>query len=239
MGLRQSPPGDRGDRGHIYWQHVSTPRGIKAWTAWIAGPVLWFKCHQLKRTKPCIEEITDGELECPWCAGGVPKHTMGYIPLYRELDAKPCYELLYDDAREDLDRLKLHERVMVGRGPGKTDTVYVMKCSVQTPVWQTRDPQRMRPADLTTSLLRMWAIPILIQWYSETERVSIPAPKATALTTDTAVTLPEAVAAKEVPPEDQGDVGPMYTAAMRRAKERSKAWVEDVKKGSSNGKKPH
>lgn len=177
MGLRQSPPGG-GPGRPTYWTHVRTPRGMKAaWHAWVAGPIHWYVCHDLKRTKPCVHQVTNGEVSCAWCDGLIPTSTKGYIPLYRYPDGKPVYELLYDDAREELDKLKLHERVMVFRGPLQNDIVHVLRLSEQSPAWQTSDAEKRGPRDITVSLLRMWKIPELIAWYNVTEARNVPQPK--------------------------------------------------------------
>lgn len=176
MALREAPPGGSGGSPYTHFAHVKTAKGQK-WNAYVAGPIKWFVCHEGKRTKPCLCVISDNKLTCPMCDAQVPVRTMGYAPLYRQDDGKPVFALVYDGAREQLDSLKLHERVLVGRGPDNNDTIYILKALSHEPVYQTRLPERMRPANLTMTLLRVWGIPILSRWYADTERVTVPAPK--------------------------------------------------------------
>jgi len=114
--------------------------------------------------------VPGGELECPRCGSLKPAEQTGYLPLYREVDGKPCCVLVHEYTRDAVDSLRFHRRVRIGRGSGVTDGVWVREDPVQKPAYQTTVPHRMRPADVTPTVLVLWAIPELIAWYNLTEK---------------------------------------------------------------------
>lgn len=171
MPLRQTPPGRGGVPARVFWVYIPTGKG-EQWHAHVAGPCHWFECHTKGRSKPCLRCITGDELKCESCGPFNPVEPVGYQPLYRESDGRPCMTIVHDYAREQVDALKLHQRVVVGRNRGSTDGVYVMAALKTEPRYQTQLPERKRPADLTDTLLRVWAMPELTAWYVKQHRDS-------------------------------------------------------------------
>jgi hypothetical protein len=131
-------------------------------------------CHLLKRTKPCVEYMTSGEVKCRWCEADIGTLVMGYQPLYTQLNGKSVYELLHDDDRDNVDAIPLHNRVLVGRQLPKGSTIYVMNLLDQNPPWITSDPERLKPAEILVSLLKMWKIPELSHWWTTTQGRELP-----------------------------------------------------------------
>lgn len=167
MALPQVPPGGGGRKSHVHFGYVNTGFG-KNWHAYMAGPVHWFACHAKGKTKACVSVMTGGELHCERCAAGQPTEETGYVPLYRELDSKPTMVIVHEYTREATDALKLHQRVIVGRGEDVADGVYVVPALKPEPRFQTTLKERMVAADLTETLLRVWGIPELVEWYRQT-----------------------------------------------------------------------
>lgn len=173
MGLPQARAGDGARNPRVHFAYVSTSHG-KNWHAWIAGPCHWFHCHSKGKTKPCLYEMTGGEMGCDRCDAAQPCEVVGYQPLYRELDSKPVMVIVHEYTREVLDGLRLHARVTVGRGDSASDGVYVVPALKAEPRFQTTLQHRMVPADLTETLLRVWKIPELEQWYRQTHGAAKP-----------------------------------------------------------------
>lgn len=136
----------------------------KQWTAFVAGPTMWFECHCVGKTKPCLEFVTDGELECPMCQTLKPCEQIGYMPLYRELDGKPVMVLVHESVREVVDSHRFLARVLIGRGKDSTDGVYVQRPMSKGTPFSSTLPDRQKPADIWPTLVRMWKIPALIEW---------------------------------------------------------------------------
>lgn len=161
--LPQNRPGDR-KPGYTHFRYVSTANGAQ-WHAYTAGSPSWFDCHTKGRTKPCLHVMTAGELPCERCAESKPIEVIGYLPLYREIDARPVMVILHEEQRERADVLRLHSRVLVGREIDKADGVWVAPALKPTPAFHSTLQERNRPADLTETLLRLWGIPALVDWY--------------------------------------------------------------------------
>lgn len=198
MALPQTPPGGGDRRRALHFGYVKTFHGTN-WHAWLAGPAHWFSCHTKGKTKPCLNEMTGGELTCERCALAHAVEVVGYVPLWRETDSKPVMVIVHEYTREVVDALKVHQRVTIGRGDEKSDGVYVVPALKPEPRFHTTLPEKMRPADLTETLLKVWGIPELATWYRQTEgQAPAPAPVPT-------------------PKKSDGKAfGPMHAAAARR-----------------------
>lgn len=200
MSLRKAAPGEGPRKGHSHHSYVETMKGTH-WLAWIAGPTAWYVCHPSTRTKPCLDEVTGGELVCPWCAAGKIPSVRGYVPLYRCADAKPVLTIVPDDGREALEKLRLHARVSVSRQRDDSAGVAVTAASPPTPLYQTTRADRMRAVDLTGCLLTLWALPVLTDWYRLTQGDSSGGVYCTP--------PPKTVVAPPVAPVSTDEVGPM------------------------------
>lgn len=167
MSLPQHTPGEGGRRPRTHFTYVGPHKG-KAFSAWMAGPAHWFLCHTKSKTQPCLHEMTGGELTCERCEQGHGIEEIGYVPLWREIDGKPVMVIVHDYVRETVDCLRLHQRVLVGRGEDDSDGVYVIPALKPDPKFQTTLADKMKPADLTQTLLRVWRLPDLVTWYEQT-----------------------------------------------------------------------
>jgi hypothetical protein len=189
----------------------------------------------MRKTKPCLIEVTDGAMDCPFCAKAIPKLVCGYVPLYRALDSRPCHVRLYDDCRADVDKIKLHARVFVGRGPLPGDTVYVIRHAIQEPAFKTADPEKLRPINLTEHVLRLWAIEDLIAWYNETELQHVPTPTPKTEEKSQGKGIVSKIMDGEQP--TTGDyMGELFGGIRNRIKEREEREAREKGKPSANGK---
>lgn len=172
--MKSIPPG-AGPARCTHFPYVKTPQRTK-WTAHVAGPAVWVLAHGDNRTVVCSQWFTDGELLCQCCATGVVARVVGYQPLYREQDGRPCMVIVYEDVRHVVDELTLHQRVIVGREGDGTATVWIAPALVPDPVYQTTLPERRRPADISRSLLAVWRDRELMAWYYATQPGTQPGP---------------------------------------------------------------
>jgi hypothetical protein len=164
--LRQSPSGGGGREQRVHFAYVKTAHGKTGyWHAHVAGPCHWFECHTKGKSQPCLHTITCGALTCPQCESTAPVETIGYQPFWRESDGRPTMVIVHDYTREQIDGLRLHTRVVVGRGDDPSDAVWVVPALNPEPRFTTTLAVKRRPADLTDTLLRVWKIPALTQWF--------------------------------------------------------------------------
>jgi len=167
MSLKKAPPGETKRAKPIHFAYTPTAGGTQ-WEAYIAGPCWWGQCHSKGKTKPCLEWLTDGALECPYCASIAPPEETGYLPLWRSVDGAPKCVIVHCLQRESVDAHALHTRVLVGRGVDPTDGVYVIRAIKPGAAFATSMREKMGEADITRSLLSMWKVPALTEWYLRT-----------------------------------------------------------------------
>lgn len=153
----------------MHFRYVGTKIG-STWHGWIAGPPQWYWCHTMHRTKPCLKELTDGQVECALCGQARAPQNVGYLGVYREVDAKPVLVVLHDEQMERADQLRLHERVLIGREDNAADGVWVSPALKPQPAYHTTLKERMVACDLTNTLLKLWALPELTAWYRKGEQ---------------------------------------------------------------------
>ncbi len=165
--LPQIPSGGERRHARTHFSYVTVERGGN-WEAYAAGPAQWFPMHCSRRSKPCVEEMTDCDLACPFCAKGHVAIVKGYLPLYRASDGRPVVVVIDEASRHLADKLALHESVTVGRERSRGSAVWVARPLAQRPSYTTTLEARRAPADLTETLLRLWALPELVEWYRRT-----------------------------------------------------------------------
>lgn len=176
----RSTPRRGGDRPrHVHFAYTATDRGGK-WEAWTAGSTIWLWVHCSWKSKPCVAELTGGELVCEFCTRRQIPVVKGYVPLYRCSDAKPVCVIVDEACRDHLEALPHHTRVYVARERTRGSYVTVTRALSQEPAYQSTLPERKIAADITDSLLRMWQMPELIDWHARTQQIS-----------DSAVTVPD------------------------------------------------
>jgi hypothetical protein len=151
----------------VHFEYVQTERG-QPWEAYLAGPIWWGYLHMTKPSKPCVAEVTGGALVCPFCRKPPrPVAVMkGWVPLYRRADSHACMVPVDEVQRDDLDALPPFTKVAVGRERGKGAQVWVRKCNVQDPAFSCTLPEKQVPADVTESLLTVWAMPEVTAFFS-------------------------------------------------------------------------
>lgn len=171
MKLPQAAPGEGGRNEYENWSYWSVKPGEDHF-AYVAGYCKWFVCHPSERTKPCLHWFTKGELPCKLCAKEKFTAEVGYLPVWRGTDWRPKLVVLYAPEREHVDRLRLHQRILVGRERESGAQVFVRVAANQEPAFNTTREERKRPADITNTLLTLWGIGELVVWLVGTGRVS-------------------------------------------------------------------
>lgn len=182
--------------------------------AYVAGRTWWGKCHPSdKGSKPCLLWMTKNHLPCRFCACGKEAVTMGYSPVWRAVDWRPKFVIVYGPEREHIDPLTTHDRVLIAREKGDGESIYVRRCLEQTPKFVTTLAHRMLPQDVADSLLVIWKISELVSWL-KCQPVS-----------DNALSLTKAVVVDHAPTESEE----LYGELVNRIKGRGD-------KPSQNGK---
>lgn len=225
-------PGGKRDQ-FCNWKVAGGERHI----AYVAGFTKWVIAHPSDRgTKPCLHWMTQGELPCKFCAANKCPCELGYVPLYRGIDARPMLAIVYSAERGTIDALELFDRVTVGREREKGAQIWIRRTMEQEPKWTTTLPHRKCAASPDASLLVLWGMPELVAWLQQTagsDNAVSPAPApapAPALPKKTGPTPP---VVRVYGGPEPADVPDTFGAVINRIKE--KAGALDAKP-SANGK---
>jgi len=185
MSFRNKTPGEGGQVRAFHNKHLKTGNGEK-WYAHLAGPVLWLECHTVGYSKPCLHWITRGELTCKKCHPLDPKEDLGYVPVWREREGAPGFVVVKEYSRDIVDKINVHDRIVISRGFQKSDALSVVP-SVDGRKYHSSRADFMQPVDLTASLLRVFKMPELTDWYYRTQlgrEPPVTLPEGTAVTDD-------------------------------------------------------
>lgn len=219
----------------VHFTYVGVERGQPT-EAYIAGPTWWGYLHMSKPSKPCVYEVTGGKIECRFCRAGRHRVAVmkGWVPLYRRVDTLAWMVPVDEGQRDRIDALDTFTKVMVGRGGGKGVGVWVQPCTNQEPAWSCTLPERSTAADVTESLLTVWAVPEVLAFFGRASDTAVSLTHAA--TPDGGETPPAQDAPPAVRPytPTEGDGAAQaadYTATVNRIKERVGAL-----KPSANGR---
>jgi len=161
--LPQAAPEGAGSAAGEHFAYAPTPINTR-WHAYLAGPPQWVWCHEPKKTKPCLAIMTERAVACPWCGTDKPVVRKAYVPLYRAVDWTPRCVIVTELYEETLAKLRLHDRITVGKESEKGDPVWIIRALEQRPTFNTTRASRLNPVDLTCSLLRIWGNDELRRW---------------------------------------------------------------------------
>jgi hypothetical protein len=119
-------------------------------------------------SKPCVYELTGGAVACRFCASGKARVAVvkGWVPLYRRTDGLAMCVPVDEVQRDHLDALPTFTKVTVGREKGKGVGVWVRSCMNQEPKWSSSLPEYSAPADISASLINMWALDEVHQFFA-------------------------------------------------------------------------
>lgn len=119
----------------------------------------------LKPSKPCVYELTGREIECRYCGKARMPVMKGWVPLYRKWDGFPIMVCVDECLRDSIDTMKLHTKVHVGRGKGSSVSAWVQMTMDQEPKYVTTLPERQVEADVTMTLITVWDLPEVTQFF--------------------------------------------------------------------------
>lgn len=176
MKIPNATPGEGARYAHDHFNNWSVKPGERHF-AWYAGGAQWFVCHPSDRgTKPCLHWMTKGKLGCRFCGINKVPCQLGYAPMWRAVDIRPLFVIVYEEEREWIEKLELHDRVQIGREKDAGARIWVRVSVDQEPKFQTTLLRRTVKQDITASLLRLWRMPELVAWLtgSSDNAVSLP-----------------------------------------------------------------
>lgn len=207
--------------------NFKVPNGTKE-GAYIAGEMFGCYTHRTHASKPCITDITDDALVCPYCRAGVESTWRGYVPLW---DRDWClrYALINEDFFASVDAIPHRSKVMVSRAKNPISPLIIRQEEFLFRELPNTSPWR-DPVCALSICLRLWEEPLLDKWFAEHPQQMLkgkpavaaeekPAPAATKKIKPAAVVKPFVGATS--PPDTADTIAATGARIMSRLKERA------------------
>jgi len=106
------------------WDHNRVPAGSQ-WRGWIAGEPFGVWVHYFKSgSQPCLTEMTNHEVACPHCAGGLVPDWRGYTPYYDE-QYTPWFVMITFEYYESVLEIPHLAPILIRRGKVATDPIII------------------------------------------------------------------------------------------------------------------
>jgi hypothetical protein len=157
-------PGTPGTKtGVRRWTYNAIPNGTKH-KGFKAGDPFGVYVHYINRKSlPCKERITKGELVCPFCDGKYVPEWRGYTPFWSQ-EYAPFFCLITEEYYEATCEIEHLAPVTISRGPLNTDPA-IMRYDAWRATPIPHNAMRAKPVDLSTFLIDViWKDEELCRW---------------------------------------------------------------------------
>jgi hypothetical protein len=127
----------------------------------MAGEPYLAKTHYIGRSKPCLDKVTRGALQCPYC-GPIELRDTLYVPLWN-LDLERIVVVAGTRELDKIRRIRAYSRVWVVRGDQPQSAVKILpETNLVTELGVI--PGRTELLDFTFWLPVMWKVDELKTW---------------------------------------------------------------------------
>lgn len=131
---------------------------------WKAGEIYGCYGHRTAAQQPCVSDITNDEMECPFCKSGLIPEWRGYVPLW-DRDWVLRYVLIGEDVFESADSIPFRSRITVWRHKNPISPLVVRP--EEKPVLLRELPERApwaEPVNMQDICLTLWKNEALARW---------------------------------------------------------------------------
>lgn len=154
----------KGKVGQPTWSFESFAGGGSA-KGWLAAQPVWVTVHYKYRSIPCYTELTDGELDCPYCGRVENTFDTGYLPWY-DPAGKPFCSAVREYSAEIIARIDAGAPIVISKGERKFDPV-VVEPSKWSRVFEPTPVSRRSLAQFEQWLLVLWKEVPLQDWFRD------------------------------------------------------------------------
>lgn len=161
MASGKRPDPRRRKTSHPHASYLSVKAGEKR-GAYMAGEIFGCYGHRTHAQQPCVNDITGGELQCPYCAAGFQPEWRGYVPLW-DVDFALRYVLIGEEIFDSVDMIKARTKVSVSRAKNPISPLIVREDALITRELPNKVPYNESIAMLKVCLT-LWKNPALTHW---------------------------------------------------------------------------
>lgn len=162
MRLPRKHPRD-GGKAIATWSFEKVPAGTEL-VGWKTGETFWCECHYQDQIKPCVAIMTNGAIQCPLDHGQHLVRWQGYVPMIGETGQPICVRV-QGYSHEQVDAIPIGKEVVASRGKGRNKPV-LLRRALTDRTFKGFESRRVNPAEFETWLLRLWALPSLLSFFS-------------------------------------------------------------------------
>lgn len=163
MASGKKPDPSRRKNNALHASYLAVKNGEKH-GAYMAGELFGCYTHRTFAAQPCVSDLTNDEIECPYCKAGQVPEWRGYVPLW-DRDWTLRYVLISEELFASVDVIPFHGRVSVSRAKNPISPVVIREEAMLV-----RDlPQRAPWKDAVAMLpicLTLWKNAALTAWFS-------------------------------------------------------------------------
>lgn len=166
MATGRKPASGRKKTNQPHATNLKVPNGGKE-AAYKAGEMHGVNGHRTHAHQPCVWDISEGELKCPYCEAGLDLVWRGYVPLW-DRDWTLRYVLVNDEYLYSVDAIPIRAQVVVSRAKNPISPIVVreekhgFKALPDTPPFNVDVCMR----DIC---LLLWKNELLNRWYAKTD----------------------------------------------------------------------
>lgn len=157
--LRGHAPGRSSDLP--YWSVLKLEVGQKV-NGWLAGPCIGYEVHHVRASRPCLTDVTGGEVPCPLCEAKLSREWRGYVPIWDDLVVRRVC-LIGKRYFHLVEKVRPLQPVMCRKLREWGSPVCVQRAAWTTDEPTLKEADR-RPQELGDWLIQMWKEPALTEW---------------------------------------------------------------------------
>lgn len=166
MATGRKPASGRKKNTQPHATHLKVPNGGKE-AGYKAGEMFGVNGHRTHAHQPCVFDLTEGELQCPYCAAGLDLVWRGYVPVW-DRDWTLRYVLVNEEYFCSADAIPIRAQVIASRGKNPISPIVLreekhgFKALPDAPPYNTDICMR----DIC---LLLWKNEPLNRWYAKTD----------------------------------------------------------------------
>lgn len=181
MATGKRPDPRRGGKKHPPASNLKVPNGTKA-AGYKAGEIFGCYGHRIANHVPCLTDVTDGALKCPYCPAGNVPVWRGYVPVW-DTDFCLRYALIGENYFESAEAIKWGEAIEFERKKNPISPLMArpgvgfLRALPDRAPWNT-------PVSMLDVCLTLWQDDLLTRWFAKNPVKRLASDNAPSLRTD-------------------------------------------------------
>jgi hypothetical protein len=161
MSTGSRPDPTKQKEAYLHASYLNVKTGQKD-AGYKAGEVYGCFGHRTYAHKPCVKEITHGELTCPYCVAGLVPEWRGYVPIW-DRDWALRYNLIGYEIFESVDAIPHRAQVSISRAKNPISPLIIREELCLTRELPNKAPWN-ELVDMERVCLALWKEEPLTRW---------------------------------------------------------------------------